>query len=47
MNPKPNQTQKANPKSTVTPKVHCLNFGNTHCIQVFHTCRVYQANCGI
>ncbi|XP_069396814.1 ethanolaminephosphotransferase 1-like [Delphinus delphis] len=33
MNLKPNQTQKANPKSTVTPKVHCLNFGNTRCIQ--------------
>ena len=24
--------QKANPKSSVAPKVHCLNFGMIHCL---------------
>ena len=39
--------QKANPKSTVAPKVHCLNFGmNLLSIQVFHRCRVHQVDCG-
>ena len=29
--------QKANPKSTVVPKVHCLNFGNIHCLFRYST----------
>ena len=29
--------QKANPKSTVAPKVHCLNFEMIHCLFRFFT----------
>ena len=29
--------QKANLKSTVGPKVHHLNFGNTHCLFMYST----------
>ena len=35
--PKTNQMQKANPKSTVAPNVHCLNFGNIHCLFRYST----------
>ena len=27
-----NEMQKGNPKSTVAPKVYCLNFGMIHCL---------------
>ena len=29
--------QKANPKSTVAPKVYCLNFGMIHCLFRYST----------
>ena len=29
--------QKVNPKSTVAPKVHCLNFGMIHCLFRYFT----------
>ena len=29
--------QKANPKSTVAPKIHCLNFGMIHCVFRYST----------
>ena len=29
--------KKANPKSTVAPKVHCLNFGVIHCLFRYST----------
>ena len=29
--------QKANPKSTVAPKIHCLNFGLIHCLFRYST----------
>ena len=38
---KTNQMQKANPKSTVVPKVHHLNFGNIHCLFRYSTDAVF------
>ena len=33
--------QKANPKSTVAPKIHRLNFGMIHCLFRYSTDAVY------
>ena len=38
--------QNANPKSTVAPRVHHLNFGMIHCLFRIPHYRVHQVNCG-